>query len=75
MFEMLSGLPFTTDATTAMPSNLAALRAWSGCSGAYCTAMCAGGCGLICVISVAGVAIAAGVSLIEGNAGNNLVTP
>jgi hypothetical protein len=51
------------------------LKLWSGCSGAYCTAMCGGGCGLICIISVAGVAIAACVSLVEGNAGNNMITP
>jgi hypothetical protein len=72
MPNMLTVLKYPSVPT---PGDLGTLQLWSGCSGAYCTAMCAGGCGLICVISVAGVAIAAGVGLVEGNAGNNLITP
>ncbi len=75
MSNILNESPFIANAASAAPHNISSQRAWSNCSGAYCTAMCAGGCGLICFISVAGVAIAATVSLIEGNAGNNLVTP
>lgn len=72
MPNILTIMKCTTDPVYGDPGPL---KIWSGCSGAYCTAICAGGCGIICVISVAGVAIAAGVSLVEGNAGNNLITP
>ncbi len=74
MSNLLTEMPFETAAGAGAAHNVASLMGWSNCSGAYCAAMCAGGCGLICFLSVAGVVIAAAVSLVEGNAGNNLVT-